>query len=293
MKKFALLLCFIISSAALQAQETFLVDGASVDLEREADGKLDLFWKIIDREYRYFVKTETDELIELKNTKADNGEFQHEYKNVLARLTEDANLPVKHLKFKRSSLKAFVDNYNKISDNTYQAVPSTKRVNLRFGVFGGITNSPFTSNPENVRSGQFGAELEILDNKKLTRSALFLQAKHVLEHDDFAYSTTEIALGYRFRIINTKAFSFYAETKFATLSFSEATVTTIDEDEMPEINNIKETSFDIPLIIGVGADVRLSSCSLITLGYNQLFAILIDNQGNFSTDFTIGYKFEL
>lgn len=293
MKKLALLFCFVLCSFALQAQETYLIDGESVELETEANGKLDLLWKIINREYRYFVKTEDNNLIELINTEANNGDFNYEYKATLKNFTQDAALSTDDVKFKLSSLKAFIDAYNSHSNSAYQSIRSKKRIATRLGIFGGVTNNPFITNPDNVKSGQFGAEIEILDNRELTRSALLLRLKHVLENDDLAYSTTEIALGYRFRVINKKAFSLFVQTKFATLNFSDATLMKVDENDLVTEVNIKETSFDIPLIFGVGADVRVSDNSFITLGYNQLFAILIDNQGNFSTDFTVGYKFNL
>ncbi|TXD83670.1 hypothetical protein ESY86_08675 [Subsaximicrobium wynnwilliamsii] len=293
MKKLAFFFCFIVCSISLQAQETHLVDGESVELEIEANGKLDLLWKIINREYRYFVKTESNELIELKNTESNDGDFQYEYRTTLNQLTQDETLDTGAVNFTLSSLKAFVDAYNAASDNSYQSVPTEKRITTRLGVFGGITNSPFISNPDNLKSGLFGAELEVLDARGLMRSALFMQVRHVLEHDDLAYSTTEIALGYRFRVVNKRAFNLYVQTKFATLNFSDATIVSTDENDILTQNNIKETSFDIPLIFGIGVDIRVSENSFITLGYDQLFAILIDNQGNFSTDFTLGYKFNL
>lgn len=293
MKKLVFFFCFIVCSISLQAQETFVVDGDSVELETEANGKLDLLWKIINREYRYFVRTESNELIELKNTESNDGAFQYEYKTTLNRLTQDAKLDTRSVNFTLSSLKAFVDAYNAASDSSYQSVPTKKRITTRLGVFGGITNSPFISNPDNLKSGLFGAELEVLDNRKFSRSSLFMQVRHVLEQEDLAYSTTEIALGYRFRVVNKRAFNLYVQTKFATVNFSDATIVRTDENDIITQNNIKETAFDIPLIFGIGADIRVSENSFITLGYDQLFAILIDNQGNFSTDFTLGYKFNL
>jgi hypothetical protein len=54
-----------------------------------------------------------------------------------------------------------------------------------------------------------------------------------------------------------------------------------------------ETSFDIPFIFGLGSDIKVGKNNYITIIYGELFAILLDNQGNFSTDIAVGYKFNL
>ena len=56
---------------------------------------------------------------------------------------------------------------------------------------------------------------------------------------------------------------------------------------------ITETVFDIPFTFGVGADIRLSESSFLTFRYNELFAVLIENNDNFSTNITLGYKINL
>ena len=57
--------------------------------------------------------------------------------------------------------------------------------------------------------------------------------------------------------------------------------------------NISDTAFDAPFIFGIGADFKITDNSYIFIGYNQLFAAFLDNQGNFSTDITLGYKLSL
>jgi hypothetical protein len=57
--------------------------------------------------------------------------------------------------------------------------------------------------------------------------------------------------------------------------------------------NRNSTAFDAPFIFGVGADIKVGNNSYITLIYGELFAILLDNQGNFSSDISLGYKFNL
>lgn len=46
-------------------------------------------------------------------------------------------------------------------------------------------------------------------------------------------------------------------------------------------------------MFGLGADIRIAEGHFITIGYNELFALLIDNQGYFPVDLAIGYRFNL
>ncbi|WP_204344140.1 outer membrane beta-barrel protein [Psychroserpens algicola] len=290
MRKIVCLICFVLSFSFLEAQDTYIVNGEQLELKKEVDGKLDLFWNIIDGNYRYFVKSESSAIMELTNTKKD-GKFQEEYKTLLNELT-NATMSTKRLNLTLFSLKEFVDSYNSSVDSSYQSTVKRNKLMFRLGVFGGITNSPFVSNPDNLTTPFFGGELEVLDVNQISRHAAFLQVKHVLEQDELQYSTTELALGYRFRFINKAKFSLYGNVKFATLNFSNVTIATEDNGTITT-ESFNDTSFDAPLIFGVGADIRVSENSFITLGYNELFALFLDNQGNFSTDFSIGYKFNL
>nr|WP_321232329.1 hypothetical protein [uncultured Psychroserpens sp.] len=290
MKKFICLFCLVFSFSLLQAQDTYVVNGVQLELKKEIDGKLDLYWNIIDGKYRYFVKTETSTFLELTNTKKD-GKFQEEYKDLLNELT-NASMSTKRLNLTLFSLKEFIDTYNGTVDSSYQSTVKRNKLMFRLGVFGGITNSPFVTNPDNLTTPLFGGELEILDANQISSHAVFLQIKHVLEQDELQYSTTELALGYRYRFINKEKFSLYGNVKFATLNFSNVTIVTEDNGNFTT-EDLNDTSFDVPFIFGIGADIRVTENSFITLSYNELFALFLDNQGNFSTDFSIGYKFNL
>lgn len=291
MKKLICLLCIVFGITFTEAQEDYyMVDGEQFTLKKEVDGKLDLLWNIIDGNYRYFVRNESNKILELKNTKKD-GEFQEEYKTLLNELT-NGSMSTKRLNLTLFSLKEFIDAYNVSSDSNYVSTAKRNKLMFRLGIFGGLTNSPFITNPDNLTTPYFGGELEVLDVNQISRHAAFFQIKHVLEQDELQYNTTELALGYRFRAINKAKFSLYGNVKFATLNFSNATVFT-NINGVITSQEINETAFDVPLIFGVGADIRITENSFITLAYNELFAILIDNQGNFSTDFSIGYKFNL
>ena len=290
MKKIICILCFLLSVSFLQAQESYTINGETLELKTEVEGRLDLLWNIIDSRYRYFVRTEDNTITELKNTKVDR-DFQEEYKTLLNELTNNS-MSTKRLNLTLFSLKEFIDTYNISADTNYQSTAIRSKIQLRIGVFGGMTNSPFVTNPNNEKTPLFGAEFEVLEAERVSRHALFMQLKHVLEQDDIKYSTTELSIGYRFRVINKEKFSLYGNMKFATLNFSNATVVT-DTNGTITTEEFNETAFDVPFIFGVGADINVSKNSFITISYNELFALFLDNQGNFSTDFSIGYKFNL
>jgi len=286
MKKLCLILSFFLITAYLTAQETYTVQSEILQLKTEIDGELDLLWNTFDGHFRYFVRTSDNHITELINTKDKSHHFQEEYKTTLQKLT---NLSTDNINLTLSDLTEFIDHYNLSQDSNYESVVQKVKLQLLLDVFGGITNSPFIDNPNNVNAPQFGSELELLDSNRNHRHALFLLLRHVFETDEFKYSATEMALGYRFRFINSKTFSVYGQTKFATLNFVKNTVPDVNDAPV----DFSETVFDIPFTFGVGADIRLTEQSFLTLHYNELFAVLLDNNGHFPTNMTIGYKFSL
>lgn len=287
MKKILFAILFCLAFQINYSQETYTINGESLELKTEINGKLDLLWNVIDGKYRYFIKTEDGSITELKNTKDANNDYQEEYKSTLSNLTN--GMSTDKLKLTLYSLRNYIDSYNASVDSNYTSTSTESSVQFRLGFSGGITNNPFVGNPDNTKTPMIGAELEIYEANVLPRHSGFLQARHAFESDDFKYSTTEFSLGYRYRFINKEAFSIYGQVKLATLNFSN--VTFLNESDM-EIES-SETSFDIPFIFGVGSDIKVGSNSYITIIYGELFALLLDNQGNFSTDIAVGYKFNL
>lgn len=291
MKRLLLLFCILLSYSSLNAQENYMINGETLQLKIEVDGELDLLWNIIDNEYRYFIRTSDGKITELVNTRVKNDTYQEQYKTTLE--TATIGMSAKKVNLTLPSLIAYIETYNKGQDTSFESTHTKSKAQLRLMVFGGITNSPFVTNPNNIKTPLFGAELEISEDRESPRHSGFLQIRHVLDDKDkFPYSTTELSLGYRFRFIKTRGFNLFADVKAATVNFSKgrisenAGVITLNEDA-------SNTAFDVPFIFGVGADIRISESSFITLGYNQLFAAFLDNQGNFSTDITLGYKLKL
>ncbi len=292
MKKILLLLCVLLSYSSLKAQETYTVNGTELQLKTEVNGKLDLLWNIIDNQYRYFIRTSDNKITELVNTRDDNDTYQEEYKKTLENAT--SGLSAEKVNLTLPSLITYLETYNKSQDSNFTSTHSKSKAQLRLSVFGGITNSPFVSNPDNVKTPVFGAELEVSEGKESPRHSGFFQIRHVLEDKDkFPYSTTELSLGYRFRFIRSRGFNLFADVKGATVNFSKSTIPVAADGGAIALQEVSDTAFDVPFIFGIGADIRVSESSFITIGYNQLFAVLLDNQDNFSTDVTVGYKMKL
>lgn len=292
MKKILLLVFALLSFSSIKAQETYSVNGETLQLKTEVDGKVDLLWNIIDNEYRYFIRTSDNTITELVNTRNAKDDYQEEYKTTLENATSGMSADKVNLTL--PSLITYLEAYNKNQDSNFTSTHSKSKAQLHLSVFGGITNSPFVKNPNNVKTPLFGAELEVSEGKESPRHSGFLQIRHVLDKkNEFSYSTTELSLGYRFRFIKSKGFNVFADVKAATLNFSKSTVPIAGTGGVVTIQDVSDTAFDVPFIFGLGADIRISEYSFITLGYNQLFAVLLDNQGNFSTDVTVGYKMKL
>jgi len=287
MKKFLLLLLICFTFQFNYGQDTYTVDGETVELKTEIEGQLDLLWNSIDGQFRYFVRIENGTITELKNTRDSNKNYQEEYKTVLSGLTN--GLSTDKLKLTTYSLRNYIDKYNASVDSEYTSNTTEGNVEFRLGFSGGITNNPFVGNPDNIKVPLVGAELEIYEANVLPRHSGFLQVRHAFSSDDFQYSTTEFSLGYRYRIINKSSFSIYGQVKLATVNFANSTFSDANAIEVKS----NDTAFDIPLIFGIGSDIKVSDNSFITIIYGELFGLILDNQGNFSTDIAIGYKFNL
>lgn len=287
MRKILFLLIFLLAVQYNYSQNTYTINDQQLELKTEIDGKLDLLWNTFNGQYRYFVRTEDGQIQELKNTKGTDNKFQEEYKSLLSKLTNGQS--TEKLKLTIFDLKKFLDNYNASVDSSYTSVQKESKVKFRLGFSGGITNNPFVGNPENKIAPLIGTELEVFEENSLIRHSGFLQVRYAFESDELQYSTTEFSLGYRYRFLNKSTFSIYGQVKFTTLNFTTATVIGSNNSEL----NINVTAFDIPLIFGIGSDIKVGENSFITIIYGELFAAFLDNQGNFSTDISVGYKFNL
>lgn len=288
MKKTLFLLVLMACSFSVTAQKQYTINGKNYELKSAVKGSLNLLWNIVDKQYRYFVEDSNNHIFELLNTKNANNKYQEEYKTQLKKLTEKASISVDDLKFTLNSLKQFFKRYNTaIGHSVYFDEKPTLKSRMEF--YGGITNHPFVSNAGNTKLPFFGTEVEIVSSNKTSKHAAFFSIEHALDNTNFKYSATQLALGYRYRFINKTFFNIYGNLHIATYNLSKNTI------ELTSTTNevVKNSDFKIPLAFGIGADIKINTCSFITLAYNELFALFIDSNGNFPIDFAIGYKFNL
>lgn len=290
MNKIIITLVFTLLSITCFAQMTHTIDGKSYELTEEITGKASLFYVISEGEYRYFIKKD-DSLTELSNTKDENGKYQSEYKEILSILTADAGMDISKVNLTLGSLRTYIDNYNKASDIDYRLQAERPETKARLGIFGGISNNPFVRNPNNTIVPIFGAEAEVYDAKR-SRHSLGVLFKQSLKADDFKYSSSQFGLFYRFRVINKESFSIYPQATFATYTFSKSeTTTTIGTTTT--LTKSSGSALDAPIILGLGADIKLGN-GYVTVSANELFALInFDNQGNTPVDLRLGYKFNL
>lgn len=123
------------------SQETYTVNGESLELKTEIDNELDLLWNVIDGQFRYFVRTKDGTLTELKNTKDEDNNYQEEYKSTLRNLTN--GMATDKLKLTLYSLRNYLDAYNASVDASYTSTTTESNVKFRLGFSGGLTNNPF------------------------------------------------------------------------------------------------------------------------------------------------------
>ncbi|MDC7994068.1 hypothetical protein [Altibacter sp. HG106] len=284
-----LLACFFLLTASMVAQDTYTINGTSYTLKTEVSGPLTLLWNTVDGEYRYFSK-KGGTILELRNTRK-NGQFQEEYKAILQSQTADASVNVSEVKLTVPSLRSFFITYNKQVDPNYAIDTPSVALKTRLGGFVGGTNYVYATNPDNSIIPQFGVEWEIYDEVKLRRHALVLQFRQLLGTSDYDFSSSQFSLNYRFKFIKSAAFDFFVNTKIVNYIVVNQNVEFIDDsDELITLGNYNE--FLAPFALGIGADIALGN-GYLTVAYNDIVALNLNNNDEFPVDFTVGYKFNL
>lgn len=291
MKKLILILTCIAFSSFAFSQETYKINNETLELKTEVAGTFNLLWNTFDGQFRYFIKNKDEQVTELTNTKGSNNKYNNAYQETLTAIT---GMDASKTKLTLYSLKQFINTVNAKADENYTFDDAKAKLKLRLGLYGGLSNNPFISNPSNEITPFFGTELEVVSDGNTSNHAGFLNLRFGTESDSLKYSSTQLALGYRYRFINKPTFNIYGQTKFATLTFSNATITIPDPSDSSNTITTEnsETSFDANLIFGLGADIKLGK-GYLTFVYDSLFGIFIDNQDNFPVDFAVGYKFNL
>jgi len=278
MKRYILLCCgLLLSLSTITAQtDTYTVNNQSYELKTDVEGSITLLWNIINQEYRYFAK-KGNTITELTNTK-EGKKYQNEYKKQLQDLTSDVTMSTDKVKLTLASLRHFFNAYNKEVDPSYKENSFLTNIEYRLGGFAGITNSVFVVNPDNTSNFQFGVDFELYDATALPSHAIVFQYKQTVPSDDFDFSSSQFSINHRFKFIKAPIYQIYLNTKIATLTSSKREVT--------------GTNFQGPLIFGLGGDIKIGK-GYLSLNYNDAYSFIIDDNGEFPVDLTIGYKFVL
>ena len=285
---FALFLFF--SGLATAQEQPYIIEGDTILLHHEVKGPLSLFWTEEGRNFRYFVQKK-DRLIELREVAvAEKKDFRGELED----LTQEADIRTEDLKFVLYSLRHFVNTYNALVQADYVANESTPDIHQRIGLFVGLSNNIYTENPGNTIVPVLGLEYEFFDPNLAPRHAAFLQLRQSFRREEYAYSSTQLSLNYRFRAIYGNGFDIHFDAELATFLYSQDKV--VLYDDQGNISAIKDDTgftFTAPFSFGVGSDIRITDRSFITFSYNDVVSLVLDANGSFPIDFTIGYKYDL
>lgn len=289
-KSLVILFFFLVAGVEMLAQETYIIEGDTIDLKKEVSGTLNLLWGMEGNTYRYFVQKKKS-MVELKNIMIDG---VPQYKAELDTITADASISTRDVKFALYSLKHFVNQYNKQVQDDYVYNTSTPNFRQRLGFFTGLSNNIYTTNPENILAPILGVELEVFDPNLAPRHSAILQLRQSFKREEFRYSATQLSLSYRFKIIRFTNVDIHVDAELATAMYSENTMDITDATG--EVIDVKEESgfaFKVPLNFGIGTDIQITDRNFITFGYNDFISLVLDDNGSFPLDFSLGYKYNL
>ncbi|GLB52558.1 hypothetical protein NBRC110019_15980 [Neptunitalea chrysea] len=295
MKKTFLGLLMCLVTLAGYTQQSYTVNKERVTMQTEVEGALSLYVHKENNTYRYFVSKEGT-FYELKNTQNQSAKYQFEYKEILRELTSDADISVNinRTTLTLTSIKKVVIAYNKAKDSNYVYTNIHFQMGYRLGVMGGVSNNVYTYNPNNVMAPQITAELEVY-NKLAPASghSAFVHVRHNFTATDYDYSATQLSINYRYKVVNNETFKLYGQCKIATFGYKSFTKAYAIEDG--GIITFDEDGFDldIPVIFGVGADIKLSDNMFVTLQYTDIVAMFYDANDEFPVDVNLGLKFTL
>jgi len=274
-------------AVSMTAQEQIVVDGKTYSVFKETSGTIDLLYTRLDGEFRYFAR-KGNSITELKNTK-QNGKYQDEYRTDLKMLTADENLAVEDVNLTVPSLKTFFDNYNAFKDPNYAAKENNVKIITRLGAFAGVTNNVYFLNPENKLAPQVGIDFELAMEKMLKRHAVVVQFAQQFASSGYDFSFTEFSLNYRFKFIKSKKFDVFVNTKFASYVHLSRDITVTNDNGTTTNFSGKGGDLRVPGSFGLGADIALGK-GYLTLNYNDIVSLGLENNGEFPVNLTVGYK---
>ena len=290
MKRLLFFLAFACSLNSF-AQKDYTVDGKTYSLAIEVDGALTLLWNTINGEYRYFSQKGND-IVELTNTREDKT-YRQEYKQVLLSHTADNPMSMDKVKLTLPSLREFYNEYNQKYDPNFSGGTVTVALKTRLAFFAGMTNYVFFANPDNTLLPQLGVDFEIIDEVKLKMHSIVFQFRQILSTSDFDLSSSQFSLNYRFKFVKSQTIDIFINTKIA--GYSHLSQNIPDPDGDGNTNDAISGSggeFQAPFAFGLGADIALGN-GFITVGYYDIVALNLNDNGDFPVDFIVGYKLNL
>ena len=294
MQKLRLLtyILFLIFAAPVAAQEIFIIDHDTLQLQREVKGPMSLYWTKQGLNYRYFVQKK-NRMLELKDSRSNSSEEKN-YKEQLRELTSDTKLSTANVKFVLYSLRYFVNKYNALVQEDYEFNESTADIKQRIGLFVGLSNNIYTENPENVLAPILGLEYEFFDPNLAPRHSAFIQLRQNFKQDEYRYSATQLSINYRFKAFYFTGFDLHLDVELATFLYSEDRVfIRNDQGEVTAVKDDNGFSFTAPFSFGIGSDIRVTQNSFISVSYNDFYSLILDSNGHFPLDFSVGYKYNL
>ncbi|WP_461302485.1 hypothetical protein [Aureisphaera sp.] len=291
MKRLLLIMAFLLT-LGLYAQQDYEVNGTTYSLQTEVEGQLTLLWNIIDGEYRYFSKKGND-IQELTNTRSGK-KYQEEYILVLAEQTSDhVSLTESKVNLNLPSLRKFYIRYNRAVDPNFDMEEEKVVLKTRLGGFLGMTNYPFIPNPDNTLLPQAGIDFELIDEAGLKRHSIVFQFRQLFASSDYDVSSSQFSLNYRFKFVYSESVDIFINTKIADYVYLSPNIP--DPDGNPDTAETFSNSggeFQAPFSLGIGADIPLGN-GYITLGYYDILALNLNDNGEFPMDFVVGYKINL
>ncbi|WP_424495175.1 hypothetical protein [Salinimicrobium sp. GXAS 041] len=277
--KLIVIFLFLASSAKLMAQEIYIIEGDTLELIREVNGTLSLLWSREGNDYRYFLQ-KGKKVLELKNERKDDN--SKTYQIQLEELTEGAGLSVRDVKFRLYSLKHFTNRYNASVQEDYEYNAASPNIRQRVGLFTGLSNNPYSSNPENMLTPVLGLEYELYDPNLAPRHSVFFHLRQSFKSSEYNYSSMQLSLNYRVKVLYLKKFDVHLDTELATLYYSTGDVyIRNDAGEIIEVQEEGGLDFTAPLSFGIGADIRISEHGFITFSYNDIVSVVLDSNGSF------------
>ena len=287
MKVFApLFFLFFLTFSFADAQNIYPINGQERELDVIVEGPLTLLWYKDGREQRFFSKRDND-IVELTNTQ-ENGKYLEEYKDVLTRHTFNT-ISTADVKLNLRSLNNFFVKYNEQVEKTEKG-----KMESRMGIFAGVDNMIFTTNPTNVWHPKVGIEYEIFEST-LPRHSGVLMGQYTFKSNEHRYQSLQLSLNYRFKFVQSRRFDSYVNAKFFAFTTSKFEyLIAVEDSEVPAyIYDKKSTSgVSAPFLFGLGADYRVGS-GFITLGLLDLVGVNVKSNKEFPLNLTLGYKFEL